>query len=213
MRIDSIFLIGAGGHGKVVLDALLLNRAAIGKIYICDNDAALSGKALFGFPISIPAIHPSAAEGSFHIAIGNGKIRQQLYGELIAMGSKPLTVAHSSAVISQFSVIGAGNFIAANTIIGPDAHINEGVIVNHGAVVDHDCRVGAFSHIAPNATLAGAVSVGARVLIGAGANVLPNIAIGDDAIIGAGAVVLRDIAAGEVYAGVPATRIGRSKSD
>ena len=213
MLTDAIFLIGAGGHGKVVLEALLQNEVPIDRIAISDNDIALRDKKLLGASISTPAMPANAAAGAFHVAIGNGTIRQRLHGELIAAGSRPLTTVHPGALVSRFASIGAGSFIAARAIVGPDAAIGEGVIINHGAVVDHDCQVGAFSHIAPNATLAGAVRVGARVLVGAGANVLPNLKIGDDAVIGAGAVVLRDIAAGEMYVGVPAAPISRSKSD
>lgn len=213
MRTDSIFLIGAGGHGKVVLDALLQNAVERATLHVSDDDAALSEKQILGCPIAIPAIRQDMAGGSFHLAIGNAAIRQKWHGQLVAAANRPLTVVHPGALVSRFAIIGAGSFVAAGAIIAPGAEIGESVIVNHGAVVDHDCRVGAFSHIAPNATLAGAVMVGTRVLIGAGANILPNLKIGDDAVIGAGAVVLKDIAAGEVYAGIPAVRMNRSKSD
>ena len=213
MRIRSIFLVGAGGHGKVVLDALLRSDVAIDEICVSDDDTALLGKELCGLRINIPIIQEGTEQGVFHIAIGNGQIRQNLHSQLLGTGSMPLSVVHPDAVVSRFSTIGAGSFVAARAIIAPSAAIAEGVIINHGAVVDHDCTVGSFSHIAPNATLGGAVQVGARVLIGAGANILPNINIGDDAVIGAGAVVLNDIAAGETYVGVPATPFSRSNCD
>ncbi|TCS35101.1 sugar O-acyltransferase (sialic acid O-acetyltransferase NeuD family) [Paucimonas lemoignei] len=213
MRIRSIFLVGAGGHGKVVLDALIRSDVAIDKICILDSNTALLGKELCGLKINIPIIQNGLEQGEFHIAIGNGKIRQNLYLQLLGIGSMPLSVIHPDAVVSRFSTIGLGSFIAARAIIAPAAEIGEGSIINHGAVVDHDCTVGSFSHVAPNVTLGGAVKVGARVLIGAGANILPNIKIGDDAVIGAGAVVLNDIAAGETYVGVPATSISRSNCD
>jgi len=72
-------------------------------------------------------------------------------------------------------------------------------------VVDHECVVGEFSHVAPNATLGGQVKIGARVLIGAGANILPGMTIGDDCVVGAGAVVTRNLTGG-TYVGMPARR-------
>lgn len=54
------------------------------------------------------------------------------------------------------------------------------------------------------------VKIGSRVLIGAGSYVLPGTEIGDGAIVGLGSVVLKDtrIPAGEIWAGVPARKIG-----
>jgi acetyltransferase-like isoleucine patch superfamily enzyme len=76
-------------------------------------------------------------------------------------------------------------------------------------VVDHDCFVDEFSHIAPNASLAGGVCVGMRVLVGAGARVLAGGVIAADAVIGAGAVVTAsDVPAGTVWVGVPARNVG-----
>ncbi len=213
MHTDTIFLIGAGGHAKVVLDALLLNEFANRRICVSDNNPALQGKTLLGLTIAVPALPTGPHAGMFHVAIGNGRVREKLHDQLTAAGCRPLTVVHAAALLSRFSSIGSGSFVAARAIVAPAATIGDGVIVNHGAVVDHDCQVGAYSHIAPNATLAGGVRIGARVLIGAGANVLPGVHIGDDAVVGAGAVVLKDIAAGETYAGVPATRTSRRKCD
>ena len=73
--------------------------------------------------------------------------------------------------------------------------------------MDHDCVVGAFSHIAPQASLGGASKIGKVVLIGAGAVVLPGIAVGDYAVVGAGAIVTKDVAAGMVVIGNPAREV------
>ncbi|WP_026958389.1 MULTISPECIES: sugar O-acetyltransferase [Aliagarivorans] len=49
-----------------------------------------------------------------------------------------------------------------------------------------------------------AITIGDRVWIGMGAQILPGVTIGDDAVIAAGAVVSRDVPAGMVVGGVPA---------
>ena len=53
----------------------------------------------------------------------------------------------------------------------------------------------------------GFVSLGAHVVIGANAVVLPNIRIGEGAAIGAGSVVTRDLEPWTIYAGAPARPI------
>jgi acetyltransferase-like isoleucine patch superfamily enzyme len=55
--------------------------------------------------------------------------------------------------------------------------------------------------------LGGNVRIGSRVLVGAGAKVLPGVRIGDDVVVGAGAVVRGDLETAGVYAGVPARRV------
>lgn len=196
-----IHLIGAGGHARVVLDALLESGT---------NKSGIAARAdtpapdLLGLPVETPSIAPSLDGLSFHVAIGAAGTRERLHVEADAVGGTALTVIHPAAAVSRFATIGDGSFVAAGAVIGPGAVVGRGVIVNHGAVVDHDCVVGAFSHIAPNASLGGGVIVGARCLIGAGAVVLPGTAIGDDVTIGAGAVVTRDVASDQTWTGVPA---------
>ncbi|MBS0307496.1 MAG: acetyltransferase [Proteobacteria bacterium] len=207
MHTEKIFLVGAGGHGKVVLDALLAGGVASERIYVADGKEELAGTTLLGVSVLTPAIQPEAAHGYFHVAIGSANTRQQFHEKLEALGSQPLTIIHPAAVIAVSATIEAGVFVAARAIVAPEAWLGRGSIVNHGAVIDHDCRIGEFCHVAPNATLGGNVSVGKRVLIGAGANILPGIRIGDDVTIGAGAVVIADVPDGVRLVGVPARKI------
>lgn len=210
MPTKPLYLIGAGGHGKVVLDAMLRMGAATYSIHVTDGAVDLQGKDFLGYRVAFPAIESGMAGQAFHLAIGNCHVREQLFTSLLGMASLPVSIMHPVASVSCFATIGAGSFLAAQSVVAPAAAIGMGVIVNHGAIVDHDCVVGDFAHIAPNATLGGCVTVGKAVLIGAGANILPGLSIGDNAVIGAGAVVTTNVPAGEVWAGVPACKTTRS---
>lgn len=207
MDSETIYFVGVGGHGKVVLDALLRSGLPPSQIIISDDNDKLLGSDFYGFNVLYPAVQDGASRASFHVAIGAGNTRKRIFNALQRIGSRPMTIRHPTAAVSPFSSIDAGAFLAAQSVVGPGAHIKAGAIINHGSVVDHDCRIGAFAHIAPNATIGGACQIGDEVLVGAGANILPMIAIGARAIIGAGAVVLRDVKAGEKCAGVPAVSI------
>jgi sugar O-acyltransferase (sialic acid O-acetyltransferase NeuD family) len=144
-------------------------------------------------------------QGWVHAAVGDASIRQYLLEQSGLPAEFWLTIIHPHACIASSAFLGVGTAVAAQAVIGPCARLDTGVIINHAAIVDHDCYVGAYSHIAPGASLAGGVHVGAGVLIGAGARILPEVRIGDGVVIGAGAVVLSDIPAGQTWAGVPAS--------
>lgn len=207
MSTEPLFLIGAGGHGLVVLDAIERAQEEPQGISIFDqSENRIGQKAL---DLIVHRFDPAAnMKGQrFHVCIGDNATRARLFGVLVGAGGIPATVIHPVATIAPSAVVGSGSFIAARGIVAPDAVVGEGVIVNHGTIVDHECIVGKFCHIAPGATLAGNVCVGDRVMIGAGANILPGLRIGSDAIIGAGAVVTTNVPPGATYVGVPACQI------
>lgn len=199
-----IHLIGAGGHAKVVLDALLAGGVELADLRVRDGRAEMQGRTLLGAAVDTPELNPELAGQDVHVAIGAIAARADLLGRALALGARPFTVLHPSARMSPFADVGGGTFVAALAVIGPSARVGRGVIVNHGSVIDHDCVVGDHCHIAPNASLGGGVRIGDRVLIGAGAVVLPGVRIGDDAVIGAGAVVTRDAPDKAEWVGVPA---------
>lgn len=195
-------IVGAGGHAKVVLDALLVSGVARESIVLRDGDPARAGDEVLGFTVLCP--ERADTDALVHIAIGSNIVRERLGSEAREL----VSIVHPAAMIAGSAHVAGGAFIAACAVLGPDARLAEGVILNHGAVVDHDCAIAAYAHVAPGAVLGGGVVVGARTLVGAGATVLPGVVIGNDVTIGAGAVVLRDIGDGETWAGNPATRLG-----
>jgi sugar O-acyltransferase (sialic acid O-acetyltransferase NeuD family) len=205
MSLDfaSLCIIGAGGHAKVVFDAL---RAAgyDGPVTIRD-DAPRPGHRLFDQEILTPAIPQTIPPGqAFHVAIGANAARQRIAGDIVRLGGTLATIVHPGAHVAASASLGQGTLVAAGAVIGPSARLGDAVIVNHNAVVDHDCAVGAATHIAPGAILGGCVAIGAGVLIGAAATILPGQSVGDGAVVAAGAVVVRAVANGACVAGVPA---------
>ncbi len=213
MPTDRFVVIGAGGHAKVVMDALLRAFGDQVEAVFADDNPALAGSLLLERAVQVPIPVRLAPGDRVHVAIGDNRVRQRLAERLAAGSANLLRIVHPDASVSRFAEIDEGVFIAARAVVGPGSQVAAGTIVNHGAVVDHDCRVGAFSHVAPTATLGGGVRVGCRVLVGSGAVVRPGVVIGDDAVIGAGAVVVADVAAGVQVVGVPARamREGRRK--
>ena len=194
------YIYGAGGHGKVVLDAM--QAAAIDCAgFVDDKDIA----SWMGLSVTKASALNLTADVKLHLAIGNIKARQDLANRLTY--AQYFSIYHPAAIIAKTAHIGLGTFVAAQVIIAPDAKIGNHCIVNHAAVVDHDCNIGDFTHVAPQSSLGGGVTVGKCVLIGAGVIVLPGVIIADYAVIGAGAVVTKNVAAATTVVGNPAKLI------
>lgn len=189
------YIYGAGGHGKVVLEALKqTGRSCVAFI----DDRPLQEWAT----LPVLSADQLPTDACLHLAIGNSKVREALSLQWAHLGF--FSVLHPQAALASSAKIALGTLVAAQAVVGPDAYVGNHVIINHGAVVDHDCKVDHFCHIAPNATLGGGVSIGKHVLIGAGAVVLPGLRIADHVTIGAGAVVTTHILQAGVFVGCPA---------
>jgi sugar O-acyltransferase (sialic acid O-acetyltransferase NeuD family) len=193
------FIYGAGGHGKVVFDAM-----QVAKMH-CDGFVDSKNISLwFGLPV---LKEDEVNRSDFvHIAIGNASVREKI------ASSHPdyafFSIIHPSSSVAKSAKISAsGVFVAAQSVIGPEAEVLDHSIINHGAIIDHDCKVGRFCHVAPNAVLGGGVSIGNHVMVGAGAVILPGLTICDNVTIGAGAVVTKNILSPQVVIGVPAKKI------
>ncbi len=206
-----IYLIGSGGHGKVVLDALLALRC---EVEVLDADAGRVGELLLGRKIAreekVLALLKPPAE--FLVAIGDGSSRRRVAERWEAAGHRLVRVLHPLAHVGSTAEVAEGAVVMAGAIVQAGARIGRGAIVNTGASVDHDCRVGDFAHIAPGAHLAGGVEVGAGAWIGIGATAIEGIIIGPRAVVGAGSVVVDDLPADVVAYGNPCRvvrRIGR----
>jgi sugar O-acyltransferase (sialic acid O-acetyltransferase NeuD family) len=204
---EKIFIFGAGGHAKVVIDILRKQ-----KIYeICgivdDNHASLPAKILncpvLGGREVLSRLYSEGIKTAI-IAIGDNHIRKEIAEMLFNENFQFATAIHPSAVIGEEVRIGRGAVVMANTVINPGTVIGENAIINTSSSIDHDCRIGDFAHICPGATTAGGVVVGGLTLIGMGSSLLPCVTIGSQTIIGAGSVVTADLPDKVTAIGVPA---------
>jgi len=198
----NVIIAGAGGHGKVVCDALLAQGLDV-KGFI-DKDSQKWRSFLLGFPILGDIDVLVHHEVELAMGIGDNTTREKVFLRAKTLGFRFVNVIHPSAVIGRGCRLGEGVVIFANVVINPDTQIGDDVILNTSCSVDHDCVIEAHAHVAPGARLAGNVKVGEGTLIGIGTAVIPGIKIGAHSIVGAGSVVVGDMPDYCVAVGNPA---------
>lgn len=205
--MNDVVIVGAGGHGKVVLDVL---RAA-GKyrpVGFLDADPGLTDSYVAGIPVlgSINAARSLRRRKVRRaiVAIGDNRTRLEYAALLEAQGVELVSAIHPAAYVSPTASVGTNVVVAAMAAVGTDARVGDSAIINTAAVVDFECDVREGAHLCPGAALAARVRVGRAAFVGAGARVIQCRTIGDDAVIGAGAVVIQDVPDSTTAVGVPA---------
>lgn len=199
-NVGIMYLYGASGHAKVIIDILRANKINVEGIF--DDNAVIS--QLWEYAVSVYSEELDIEGKELIISIGNNLIRKSIAERVKTIYGKAL---HPLANISERSFIGDGTVVMAGATINADVNIGEHCIINTGAVVEHDCVIDHYVHISPNATLCGGVVVKEGAHIGAGAIIIPGIKVGAWAIIGAGAVIIRDVAAKMVVVGNPGREV------
>lgn len=185
-----MYLYGASGHAKVIMDILKDNHVEIEGL-VDDNPNI---NELSGYPV----FHGKEDISPLIISIGDNKIRQVIAHKLnVEFG----TAIHSSAIVSPYAIVEEGSVIMQGAIVQSGTCIGKHCIVNTGASIDHECLVGDYVHISPHSTLCGSVHVGEGTWIGAGTTVLPGVKIGKWSVVGAGSVVAKDIPDGVLAVG------------
>ena len=203
-----VLVIGAGGHSKVLIEALLLTSTPIAGII--DVNPKLLGALILGVPVlGGDELVSGFANDAICLVNGVGSVglptrRQKLFEKFKRLGYKFAKVIHPTAVVASDTVVDEGGQIMAGAVIQPGCRIGSNAIINTRASIDHDCVIGDHCHIAPGVTLSGGVSVSTGVHIGTGATVIQNIRIGSVSLVGAGALVLKDVPPFTTVIGSPA---------
>ncbi|MBT3305693.1 MAG: NeuD/PglB/VioB family sugar acetyltransferase [Alphaproteobacteria bacterium] len=205
---DPLFILGAGGHAKVVADTLLEAGAEIQAFVDQNSDTSVGpifGIAVIGDERAVLDLEP----GEIRLCNGVGFVgadtrRRDVYDLFAGKGYVFEQAVHPSAIIGRDVTVGDGVQIFAGAVVQSGASVGANTIINTRASVDHDCVIGSHAHIAPGAVLGGGVTVGDGTHIGAGATIIQNIKIGAGALVAAGATVVSNVEPGRRVAGVPA---------
>ncbi len=207
----SCIVIGAGGHGRVVLDIL---RAAGLHVVVgfVDSNAKthghrVDGCEVFGDMSCIERLKREHGVKSAVVAIGDNGVRRSFAEAAESAGLTLLNAIHPSANIAENATLGRNVVIAAGALVCAHCQIGDSSILNTGCIVDHESMIGTAVHVCPGARLAGRVTVESGAFVGIGSTVIQSLRIGYESVVGAGAVVTENVEPMTTVVGVPARTI------
>lgn len=210
--MDSIVIIGASGHCKVIIDIIEKRNEYI--IMGLIDSYKTAGENIMGYPILgneslIPDLLNTQKIIGGIIAIGDNWVRSEMCDTIKALAPtfKFLPAIHPNAILYNNLHIQEGVVIMAGAIVNSGSTIEAFCFLNTKASLGHDSIMHPFASLAPNVTIAGQVEIGAFSAISISATISNAIKIGSHTVIGASALVLKDVEDLVVAYGIPAKKI------
>ena len=198
-QTQSLLILGAGGHAKVLLEVLFQEQHNIIGVSTPHLERGTDYLGLVVIGSDKAVFEYDTQEVLLINGIGSlpgVEHRWDLSVKMRERGYRFGSVIHPNSTIATDVVFAEGVQLMAGTIIQPGCKIGQDSIINTGTLIDHDTSIGDQCHIAPGVTLSGDVQIGNNVHIGTGAQVIQGIQIGDNAVIAAGTTVYKDVPSG-----------------
>lgn len=210
--MGKIYIIGAGGHAKQIIDIVEMYGQKIGGIF--DDDIQKKHTIFYHKYKVIDSISNIQkyvmSEDKIICGIGDNKVRERIYNQISNYISFDIftNVISPLSRISQSAIIGNGNYIGHFTNISADTIMGNNNIINDSSCITHDVVIGNHNHICPGTILSGRVSIGHGNLIGTKTNINPDISISSYNIIGSSSCIVKNIVDDfNLLVGVPAKTI------
>jgi sugar O-acyltransferase (sialic acid O-acetyltransferase NeuD family) len=209
MATERIVLVGAGDHGRGVLEIVrAAGRAGSGQEVVGFVDDAPTAGAVDGVPLLGTTAwlleHLASLDASGILAMASPSAKRRLAARLDAAGVGWARAVHPNADLAPSVSVGLGSVVGSGVVVVYDTRIGAHVTVNLNATVGHHVEIGDFATVAPGANILGKARIGDGAQIHANAVVLPSVRIGAGATVGAGSVALKDVADGVTVFGNPA---------
>jgi sugar O-acyltransferase (sialic acid O-acetyltransferase NeuD family) len=216
--LEPIVIVGAGGHGRGILEILRAVAAVAGAAcpvagFLDDDPGVLAAK-----PGGLPVLGsmeeaPRLIRGGhrFLIGVGEPRIRRAVADRLASNGAVFAAAVHPSVIMYGEVSVAPGCVLGAGVVVAAATRLCDHVLLNLNATVGHDCLLDRFATVGPGANIGGNVTMGEGAFVGLNGTVLPGRSLGPASQLGAGSVLLENLEAGCIAFGVPARVVGRTE--
>ena len=198
MKNRPVIIIGAGGHAKVIFEALgLSGRVVLGFVTpdlevgteLCSSTVLGDDSIIFNYSVNEVDLVNGVG------ALPGKNIRWKLASSISEKGYRFTVVIHPDAVVASDVVLKEGSQVMAGVVIQPGTIIGKNTIINTGSIIDNDCIIAENCHVETGVVCSGDVNIGRNVHIGTGACIIQGINIGEGSIIAAGSTIYKDVPA------------------
>ena len=124
------------------------------------------------------------------IAIGNPKIKKELYQRLSPKGFNFPSLVHDTAIVSSSAALSDGVIVCPLSIVGPNVRLGILVYCNYHVGIGHDSCIGNFTQVNVGSQIGGGVSIHSESLIGSNSTLLQSSALNAPITVGSGSVVI-----------------------
>ncbi len=215
--MKNIVIIGASGHGSVILDCIE-KEGKFNVMGFIDSFKEKGGKQngyeILGSEHDLPYLIDMFNLHGGIVAIGDNWTRKNVVERIseIAPNFKFITSIHPKAVIGKDVQIGKGTIIMPGAIVNANSRLGDFCVLNTNATLGHDSFMDDFSSMASGVTAGGCFYLGKFSAVCLGANIIENIRVMDHTVIGAGSLVIKDVRGREVAYGSPAHKVRKRKA-
>lgn len=213
---DRLVVIGAGGFARETLDVVdAIERSTPGTVEVVGvvDDApstqsidilARRGIAVIGSVEDLVEGRLTRSFDTYVIAVGDPRVRLEISADVPDHVRPSPALIHPQAIIGTDTICDAGVILCAGAVVSANVRLGAHTHVNPNATIGHDAVLGRAVSVNPAAVVSGAVVIGDGALLGAASVVLQGLTIGRGAVVGASACVTRDVEPGRTVMGVPA---------
>lgn len=191
-----VILVGGGGHARVSVDALLLQKVKIlGFVDPNQKEMTVAGRKIRYLGIDETLLDKKFSRNHLLVngigSVGDPRFRKQIFEKFRSSGYSFAGVIHPSAIIAKDVQLEEGAQVMAGSVIQAGTKIGKNVIINTHVSIDHDCEIADHVHIAPGAILCGGVRVGEGAHVGCGAVIIQGVSVEPYVLIRSNELVTR----------------------
>lgn len=212
--LPTLYIFGAGGFGREVLDLARLVNADTPRwehfSFVVDSSES---SEQCGIPvISFKQAIESERDAEFIIALGEPKYRLSTALRLKGKCRLAEAIVHPTAQVSPTASIAPGTIIQMGCFVSSNAIINENCVLQPYVLLGHDSTVGKNSVLSGFSNIAGHCNIGDSCFLALSSVVREQVSIGQNTVLSAGAVALKDVPDNVIASGNPARGILKNES-